>query len=285
MRLAGEPVYEAARGPQLPGAPREPLRVARRRPGRGECLRLSLVEPAGQGGPSAGSPGVVGPEGFVEVLAERAAVVLALVRNYIPAYRDVVDGGWSIGDIAARSYDLENKTVGIYGAGRIGQLIALRLKPFGVETLYYKRTRLETTEETTLGFRYARLEDMGEECDVICGASPLTPETRGLFDREVLFGMKRGAYLVEALEEGQLGGYAGDVWDPEPAPPDHPWRTMPRHAMTPHYSGATLDGQKRYAADTRRCFEAYFEGEPIEKDHVIVEDGEIVSGSYRAIYG
>jgi len=126
----------------------------------------------------------------------------------------------------------------------------------------------------------------------------LTPETRGLFDRDVLFGMKRGAYVVniargaivdrdavvEALEAGQLGGYAGNVWDPEPAPPDHPWRTMPRHAMTPHYSGTTLDGQRRYAADTRRCLQAYFEGEPIEKDHVIVQGGEIVSGSYRATY-
>ncbi len=76
---------------------------------------------------------------------------------------------------------------------------------------------------------------MLEECDVIVVASPLTPETRGLFNRETLFSMKRGAHLVniargaivetdalvEALEEGHLGGYAGDVWDPQPAPSDH----------------------------------------------------------------
>jgi hypothetical protein len=54
-------------------------------------------------------------------VAEHAVMqILALVRNYIPAYNDVVDGGWSIGEIAARSHDLEHKTVGIYGAGRIG---------------------------------------------------------------------------------------------------------------------------------------------------------------------
>lgn len=41
--------------------------------------------------------------------------------------------------------------------------------------------------------------------------------------------------VVEALKSGQLGGYAGDVWYPQPAPPDHPWRHMPNHAMTPHY--------------------------------------------------
>ena len=49
--------------------------------------------------------------------------------------------------------------------------------------------------------------------------------------------------VVDALESGQLRGYAGDVWYPQPAPKDHPWRTMPNHAMTPHYSGTTLDAQ------------------------------------------
>lgn len=233
-------------------------------------------------------------------VAEHAVMqVLALVRNFIPAYNDVVNGGWSIGEIAARSHDLEHKTVGIYGAGRIGQLISLRLKPFDVTTLYYKRTRLDTTEEETVGFRYARLEEMLAECDVIVISSPLTPETRGLFDKERISKMKRGARIVniargaimdrdavvEALESGQLAGYAGDVWDPQPAPKDHPWRTMPHHAMTPHVSGTSLEGQKRYAEDTRLCLEAYFAGEPLEKDHIIVSDGEIQSGSYKALYG
>ena len=90
--------------------------------------------------------------------------------------------------------------------------------------------------------------------------------------------------LVEALEEGHLAGYAGDVWDPEPAPPDHPWRQMPHHMMTPHTAGTTLDAKKHYAEDTRRCLEAFFAGEQIEDDHLIVDHGEIVSGTYRAIY-
>ena len=233
-------------------------------------------------------------------VAEHAVMqVLALVRNFIPAYKDIVDGGWSIGEIAAGSHDLEKKTVGIYGAGQIGQLIAARLKPFDVETLYYKRSRLGTTEELFLGIRYATLEEMVEESDVIVVASPLTPETKGLFDRETLFAMKRGAHLVniargaivetdalvEALDEGHLGGYAGDVWDPQPAPPDHPWRTMPNHAMTPHVSGTTLEAQKRYAAGVRDSLMAFFEGEPIREDFVMVADGEIQSGSYKAFYG
>jgi formate dehydrogenase len=125
---------------------------------------------------------------------------------------------------------------------------------------------------------------------------PLTPETEKLFDREVISGMKHGSWvvnvarggivdtdaLVEALESGRLGGYAGDVWYPEPAPADHPWRRMPNQMLTPHVSGTTLDAQRRYAADTRHCLEAYLTGQPLEKDHVIVPAGEIVGGAYKA---
>ena len=88
--------------------------------------------------------------------------------------------------------------------------------------------------------------------------------------------MKRGAYLVNtargkicdrdavvrALECGQLAGYAGDVWYPQPAPPDHPWRTMPWHGMTPHTSGTSLSAQARYAAGTREILECWFAGTP-----------------------
>ena len=274
----------------------------------GEAKNLKLILTAGVGSDhidlgEAAERGITVAEitgsNTVSVAEHAVMQILALVRNFVPAYKDVVDGGWSIGEIAAGSHDLERKTVGIYGAGQIGQLIAARLKPFDVETLYYKRSRLGTTEELYLGIRYATLAEMLEECDVIVVASPLTPETRGLFDRETLFGMKRGAHLVniargaivetdalvEALEQGHLGGYAGDVWDPQPAPPDHPWRTMPNHAMTPHVSGTTLEAQGRYAAGVRDSLMNFIEGRPIRDDYVMVSDGEIQSGSYKAIYG
>ena len=88
-------------------------------------------------------------------------------------------------------------------------------------------------------------------CDVVTINAPLHPETEHMFDDELIGQMKRGAYLVNtargkicdrdavvrALESGQLAGYAGDVWFPQPAPHDHPWRTMPHHGMTPHTSG------------------------------------------------
>jgi formate dehydrogenase len=101
--------------------------------------------------------------------------------------------------------------------------------------------------------------------------------------------MKRGAYLintargkicdrdavVRALESGQLAGYAGDVWFPQPAPKDHPWRTMPHHGMTPHISGTSLSAQARYAAGTREILECWFDGRPIREEYLIVNGGKL----------
>jgi formate dehydrogenase len=216
------------------------------------------------------------------------------VRNYMPAYKDVIEGGWDIGEIASKSHDLEGKTVGIVGAGRIGQRLAIRLRAFDVSMLYYDFRRLSTVEEQVLGMRYALLDDLIPQCDVISIHCPLTPETDGLFNRERLFKMKKGAYLVntargkivntqalvEAMESGHLAGYAGDVWYPQPAPPDHPWRHMPNHAMTPHVSGTSLEAQKRYADGVLDSLTRFLDKRPIERDYLIVDGGKVVSPSY-----
>jgi formate dehydrogenase len=220
--------------------------------------------------------------------------ILALVRNYIPGYLEVVHGGWDIAKVASRSHDLEDKTVGIVGMGRIGQRVALRLRPFEVEVYYYDHRRLTTAEEEVLGARYLSLDALVPVCDVISINAPLTPATDRLFNRDRLGRMKKGAYLVntargrivdtdalvEALKSGHLAGYAGDVWYPQPAPPDHPWRTMPNHAMTPHVSGTTLEAQKRYADGIRDCLTKFFDGQPLDRDFLIVEKGKFVSPSY-----
>ncbi len=224
--------------------------------------------------------------------------VLALVRNYIPAYLEVVEGGWDIGKVAARSHDLEDKNVGIFGMGRIGQRVALRLKPFDVNLHYFDNRHLTVAEEHTIGARYLPFDELLATSDVLSINSPLTPATDRLFNRERLARMKRGAYLVntargrivdtdalvEALKSGQIAGYAGDVWYPQPAPKDHPWRTMPRHAMTPHVSGTTLEAQKRYADGIRDCLARFFDGRPMDPEFLIAEGGKIVSPSYAYAY-
>lgn len=224
--------------------------------------------------------------------------ILTLVRNYIPSYKEVIDGGWDIGKIAAKAHDLEDKIVGIVGMGRIGQRVAARLKPFDVQTYYYDYRRLNTPEEQILGARYMPLDALIPQCDVISINIPLTPQTDGLFNRERLYSMKKGAYLVntargrivdtdalvEVMNAGHLSGYAGDVWYPQPAPPGHPWRNMPNHAMTPHVSGTSLEAQKRYADGIRDCLLHFFEGRPLQRDYLIVDGGKVVSPSYSYAY-
>lgn len=164
-------------------------------------------------------------------------MILSLVRNYLPAHDWVRKGGWNIADCAARSYDVEGMRVGTVASGRIGLAVLRRLKPFDVHLHYVDRHRLPQVVEKELGLIWHNtVEDMVRVCDVVTINCPLHPETENLFDAAMLSKMKRGAYLVNtargkivdrdavvnALESGQLAGYAGDVWFPQPPPRDHP---------------------------------------------------------------
>jgi formate dehydrogenase len=217
-------------------------------------------------------------------------MILSLVRNYIPSYQWVVKKGWNIADCVLRSYDLEGMTVGAVAAGRIGLAVLKRLEPFDVKLHYTDRHRLPESVEQELGLTFhPTAESMVRICDVVTINAPLHPETEHMFDDELIGKMKRGAYLintargkicdrdavVRALESGQLAGYAGDVWFPQPAPKDHPWRTMPHHGMTPHTSGTSLSAQARYAAGIREILECWFEGRPIRNEYLIVDGGKL----------
>src|SRR6202048_4782435 len=217
-------------------------------------------------------------------------MILSLVRNYIPSYKWVIDGGWNIADCVARSYDLEAMQVGTVAAGRIGLAVLRRLKPFDVRLHYTDRHRLAPAVEQELNVTYhPTVESLVGVCDVVTINAPLHPETEHLFNDALISKMKRGAYLVNtargricdrdavvrALESGQLAGYAGDVWYPQPAPRNHPWRAMPHHGMTPHTSGTSLSAQARYAAGTREILECWFAGKPIRTEYLVVDKGKL----------
>jgi formate dehydrogenase len=216
--------------------------------------------------------------------------ILALVRNFIPSHQWVLDGGWNIADCVSRSYDLEGMQVGTVGAGRIGSAVLRRLKPFEVGLHYTDPHRLPAEVEEELGVTFhPDAESLVRACDVVTINAPLHPETEYLFDAKLIGQMKRGAYLVntargkicdhdavaQACETGRLAGYAGDVWFPQPAPRDHPWRTMPHHGMTPHISGSSLSAQARYAAGVREILECWFDDRPIREEYLIVEAGKL----------
>jgi formate dehydrogenase len=217
-------------------------------------------------------------------------MILSLVRNYIPSHDWIVKKGWNVADCVERSYDLEGMVVGTVGAGRIGIAVLKRLKPFDVQLHYTDRHRLPSEVEEELGLTFHRdAASLVPVCDVVTINAPLHAETEHLFNDGMFDRMKRGAYLVntargkicdrdavvKALENGQLAGYAGDVWYPQPAPPDHPWRTMPHEGMTPHISGTSLSAQARYAAGTREILECFLSGTPIRDEYLIVDGGRL----------
>jgi formate dehydrogenase len=224
-------------------------------------------------------------------VAEHAVMqILTLVRNFVPSHRWATEGGWNIADCVERAYDLEGMDVGVIAAGRIGRAVLRRLAPFDVKLHYTDTHRLSPELEQQLNVTYhPDVESLVRSVDVVSVHSPLYEDTRAMFDEKLIASMRRGSYIVNtaraeetvpeaiaaALRSGQLAGYAGDVWFPQPPPADHPWRTMPNNAMTPHVSGTTLSAQARYAAGTREILESFFAGTPIRPEYLIVEGGKL----------
>jgi len=216
--------------------------------------------------------------------------ILVLVRDFTTQHKIVNEGGWHIADAVSRSYDVEGMHVGTIAAGRIGLDVLRKMKPFDVHLHYFDKHRLSNQVETELGLIYHdSVESLVAQCDVINISCPLHPETEHMFNDELIAKCKKGAYVINtargkicdkdaiarALESGQLSGYAGDVWFPQPAPNDHVWRSMPHHAMTPHTSGTSLSAQTRYADGVREILECYFNGFDIRNEYLIVKDGDL----------
>ncbi|KAF9233023.1 hypothetical protein BU15DRAFT_80572 [Melanogaster broomeanus] len=241
--------------------------------------------------------------------------ILLLVRNFVPAHEMIERGDWQVSAIARDAFDLEGKVVGTIGAGRIGYRVLQRLMPFDCkELIYYDYAPLPEAAAKAVGGR--RVEDLKEfvsQCDVVTVNCPLHEGTRGLVNAELLKHFKKGAWLVNtargaicdkdavaaALKSGQLSGtspfvfritfdfhgYAGDVWNVQPAPKDHVWRTAKNplgggNGMVPHYSGTTLDAQARYARGTRSIIENYLTDKPQEPGNIIVGLGKYETKAY-----
>ncbi len=236
----------------------------------------------------------------ISVAEHLVMMILSLVRNYLTSHEIAEKGGWNIADCVQRSYDVEGMTVGTVAAGRIGLAVLRRLHPFDMKLHYTDRHRLPENIERELNLTYhTNVESLVRVCDVVTINCLLHPETENLFNESLIGKMKRGAYLintargkicdrdavVRALGSGQLAGYAGDVWFPQPAPASHPWRTMPHNGMTPHISGSSLSAQTRYAAGTREILECFLNNKPIRTEYLIVDKGKLAGAgahSYSA---
>lgn len=222
--------------------------------------------------------------------------ILTLVRNFVPAHEQIERGDWDVAEAAKNEFDLEGKVVGTVAVGRIGERVLRRLKPFDCkELLYYDYQPLSAEKEKEIGARRVEnLEEMLAQCDVVTINCPLHEKTRGLFNKDLISKMKPGSWLVntargaivvkedvaDALKSGQLRGYGGDVWFPQPAPKDHPLRYAKNpfgggNAMVPHMSGTSLDAQRRYADGTKAILQSYLSGKfDYRPEDLIVTNGD-----------
>jgi formate dehydrogenase len=115
----------------------------------------------------------------VSVAEDELMRILILVRNFLPGYHQASNGEWNVAAIAHRAYDLEGKTIGTVGAGRIGKLLLQRLKPFNCNLLYHDRLKMDPELEKQIGAKFEEdLDAMLPKCDVIVINTPLTDKTR-----------------------------------------------------------------------------------------------------------
>jgi D-3-phosphoglycerate dehydrogenase len=193
--------------------------------------------------------------GTEEVAVHALSMVLALLRH-LPLYaRDVKEGRWhpaSTGPL----FRLKNLTLGVVGLGRIGGTLARRAEPWFGRTLgcdpYLKE------DAWPEGVQRTNLEEVFSESLVVSLHPPLTQETQGFIDHDLLGRMPEGGYLVNtargglvvmddllsALEEGPLAGAALDVLPQEPPPADHPLLKKPNVILTPHAAFYSLEAQE-----------------------------------------
>ncbi|KAF6763078.1 NAD-dependent formate dehydrogenase [Ephemerocybe angulata] len=205
--------------------------------------------------------------------------ILLLVRNFVPAHEMIERGDWLVSAVARNASSARSVQ------GRIGYRVLQRLVPFDcAELLYYDYAPLPPAAAKAVNARRVEdLKDFVSQCDVVTVNCPLHEGTRGLVNAELLKHFKKGAWLdavAEALKSGQLNGYAGDVWNVQPAPKDHVWRTVKNplgggNGMVPHYSGTTLDAQKRYADGAKKILENYIKGEAQDAQNIIVGPWEV----------
>lgn len=214
------------------------------------------------------------PSGNTVAAAELTmALILALVRHLTEADRSMRDGRWDRS--AFKGVELDGRTLGLIGAGRVGGEVATRARAFGMEVIVYD-PYLSDERADDLGFRLTDLDAVLESSDVISIHVPLTPETEGLVGEGELAKMKDTAYLVNAsrggvidepalaaaLRDGELAGAALDVYETEPLPGESPLRGAPNLVMTPHLGASTEDAQVRVAQEVaNRVRDALVDGE------------------------
>lgn len=200
------------------------------------------------------------------------ALILAAARNLPAEIGSVRDGGWQTGI----GRDLARHTLGVIGLGKVGRQVAAVGRAFGMRVVA-SGDRLTREAAQQAGVEPVDLETLLRESDWVSLHLALAPETRGVIGRDQLALMKPSAWLVNtargplvdeaaligALENGVIAGAALDVFDREPLPSGHPYRTLPNVVATPHVGYVTHDTYREFYGENVENLLAWMDGSPI----------------------
>lgn len=214
------------------------------------------------------------PTSNITSVAELAiGLMLATARNIAAASAALKGGTWAKAKYGG--FELDGKTVGIIGLGRIGSLVAARLRAFGVELIAYDPFAA-AEHAAALGVRLAPLDDVLAASDYLTVHLPKTPETTGIIGAEALAKVKRGvriintsrgglvdeAALAEALADGRVAAAGLDVFAVEPCT-DSPLFAFDQVVVTPHLGASTEEAQEKAGLSVAHSVVAAFAGEQV----------------------
>jgi len=207
------------------------------------------------------------PEVLTNATADLAmALLLAVTRRIVEADQFVRTGEWEKSrtgwhPLMLLGMELNGKTLGVIGMGRIGREVAKRAKSFGMKIIYYDLRRLSQEEERALEAKFVDLEELLSVSDVVTIHANLTEQTRHLINEQRLRLMKPTAYLinvarggivdtealVKALKEGWIAGAGLDVFEQEPLPASHELTKLKNVVLAPHIGSATTEARNAMA--------------------------------------
>ncbi len=217
------------------------------------------------------------PDVLTETTADFAwALLLAVARRVAEADRYVREGKWKVAwhpDMLA-GRDVYGATLGIVGAGRIGQAVAQRASGFGMRIVYFSRSQKPEMEQK-YGATKVELEELLRESDFVTLHVPLTQETTHLINTDKLKLMKKTAYLInnsrgavvdekalyQTLKTGGIAGAALDVYEQEPTPSNNPLLKLSKVVVAPHISSASVETRAKMSEMVAENLLAYFKGE------------------------
>ena len=220
------------------------------------------------------------PAGTSIGVAEHTLLLSLAVCKRLPyADSELRQGRWHINSLRPYSFELDGRTVGYVGMGRIGQETAVRFKAFGTAGIYYDpHVALSPEREAELGLSRVEFNELLAATDILTLHVPSGDATYHMIDEGALKQMKPNAIVINtargtvideaalcrALQDGRIAGAGLDVFETEPFRPDNPLAAMPNVVLTPHISAGTRDALKTKMRALFQNVQRFFNGEALE---------------------